>query len=654
MTFTARGIRTILICIVASGATALSFISQTTALAAESLSERRREEIIVLGSHTPRTARQVGSATSVLTSADLEARNVTAASDVLREVPGVAVNRGGPAGSLTQLRIRGAEANHTLVFIDGIEANDPASGAEYNFADLSAWGIGRIEILRGSQSALYGSEAIGGVIRVASPEAAPGLAARAQVQYGSFGSLHTGALLTAAAEAIGGILAISHYNTGGTSASAIDPEDDGYENTTLHLKLDADLSDWFSTRLVFRHQANEVESDRQDFDFPPKSTQGLFVDAANTMESSQTYGLAEVRAYLLGGRWEHTAGFGLTHTEANNYEAGALADANRGRREKFSYITTMQLAAPNLAHALTVGVQHERLRFINRVVTLPTADQRQRDQQTSVISEYSISYKSVATLGLSARHDDNQRFRNATTIRAAASYLFGEPQLRVHATYGEGISNPTFFELFGFFPDSFVGNPGLEPEQAKSWDIGAEQAFFGGRGLIDVTYFESVLRDELVTVFLPSFTSTVVNEQGKSRRKGLEIATTLQPSEDWLLTGSFTYLDAVDSDRKPEVRRPRYSGSVNLQRGLLESRGRLNVGAVFNGPQDDFEFVESTARTRVSLSSYVLVHVAAVINLTERFQILARAENLLNEDYGEVFGTRAPGIAAYLGIRAHL
>src|SRR5690606_8993483 len=204
---------------------------------------------------------------------DIDVRRVDLGAELLREVPGLAVSRSGQVGNVTQVRIRGAEGNHTLVLIDGIEANDPGFGSEFNFADLLTYDIGRMEVLRGPQSALYGSEAIGGVISITTAEPTVGLAAHAEAQGGSFGTTQFGASVAGGTDAVAGRLSAMRYDTDGISASAIHPEKDGYETRTLHGKLDVALGERLHARVVLRQADNEVESDRQDFDFPPTPTE---------------------------------------------------------------------------------------------------------------------------------------------------------------------------------------------------------------------------------------------------------------------------------------------------------------------------------------------------------------------------------------------
>lgn len=637
---------------------AVSLAAPATVLAQNapdvSFSERRWEEIVVVGSHLPRPAREVGSALTVFGRDDIAARQVSLTSELLREAPGVAVNRSGQVGAVTQVRIRGAEGNHTLVFIDGIEANDPVSGSEYNFADLMTWDLERVEVLRGPQSALYGSEAIGGVINVATLDPESGFDARGQVQAGSFGTTQFGGTVSGGSEAVRGLFSASRYDTDGISSSAIQPEDDGYENTTLHGKLQAELGDQVSARLVLRHQDNEVESDRQDFDFPPTPTQGLVVDSDGRTESSQLYGLLEVEARLLDDRWLHRARYGYTDTETDAYAGDTFTNGSRGERRKLGYETTFLLGDDEVGHALTGAIAREDLEFENRYVTFPGANQTQEDDQTSYVGEYALSFGNAASISLSVRHDDNDRFESATTYRATGSYLFDGSGSRLHASYGEGITNPTFTELFGFTPDTFIGNPELEPERSEGWDVGIEQSLFGGRALVDVTYFQADLQDEIITVFLPSFESTAVNQDGESKRDGIEVSASAQLDEAWSLNGTYTYLDATDPTGVEEVRRPRHSGSVDVNYAFLGGRGNVNLSALFNGEQEDSEFVSATPQTRVTLDSYTLVNLAVSFDVTDKVELFARGENLLDEDYTEVFGYRSPGAAGYVGVRARL
>jgi vitamin B12 transporter len=171
---------------------------------------------------------------------------------------------------------------------------------------------------------------------------------------------------------------------------------------------------------------------------------------------------------------------------------------------------------------------------------------------------------------------------------------------------------------------------------------------------VDVTWFEATLEDEIVTVFTPSFESRPVNQAGESERHGVEISGTAQLAAGWTLDGSYTYLDADDPDGRTEVRRPRHSGSANVNYAFFGGRGNANVGVVFNGDQEDSEFIPTTPETRVTLDEFVLLNLAVSFAVNDRVQLFVRGENLLDEDYTQVFGFDSPGIAGYLGVRARL
>lgn len=623
--------------------------------APEGLSQNIREEVVVIGSHLPRPAREVGSAVTVLDGSDIDRRRITLGSELLREVPGLAVNRSGQVGNLTQVRIRGAEGNHTLVLIDGIEANDPGLAGEFNFADLLTYDIGRIEVLRGPQSALYGSEAIGGVISIRTAEPRQGVHAHAEMEGGTFGTQRYGASVSGATERVSGGLSALRFDTDGISASAIDPEKDGYRNTTLHGKLGIHLTPALEARLVLRHADNDVETDRQDFDFPPTPTRGLIVDADNNTESSQFYGLLEVNGEMLDGNWLHRAAVGYTDTGSDSFAEGVFSNGTRGERRKLEYHTTLLFGDGELRHALTGGLQRELLAFENLSASFSSANYRQKDAQTSYVAEYALTLRDNTSVSMSVRHDANDRFDDATTVRLTGSYLIEATSTRLHASFGQGITNPTFTELFGFDPASFIGNPDLHPEESDGYDIGIEQSLFGGRALVDVTYFNADLSGEIVTVFdFGTFTSSAINQGGDSDRQGLEVTARGQINEQWSLQGSYTYLDAEDPDGRTEVRRPRHSASANLNVRLLDGRGNANVGAVYNGRQRDFEFASGVANSRVVLDGYTLLNAAVRFDLSERVQVFVRGENLLDEDYTEVFSYRSPGRAGYLGLRARL
>lgn len=610
------------------------------------------EELIVTASRVPRAVHATGSSVAAFDAQAISARGTPFISDVLREVPGVAVNRAGGNGGLTQVRLRGAEGNHTLVMIDGIETNDPAFGSEFNFAALQTTGIDRMEVLRGPQSALYGSDAIGGVISFMSdlPDADES-GINLDVAAGSQATTRGSISAAAGTDRLRGAVHATRYRTAGFSASPIGDERDGATSRTVHGIGEVDLTEGLTARVVLRDTKSRVEEDEQDFDFPPAPTQGLVIDSRNATAFRQRHALAELRHALSDERFRQRLAMSWLDTSNHFIDAGRTNSASAGNRRKFDYDATFAVHAASVTHTFTAGVQHELLRFRNRALDFTGADQNRDDEQTSGIFEYGIDIDDQVSLGLAARHDWNKRFDDATTWRATAAWQLTDSGTRLHASYGEGIANPGFFELFGFIPESFAGNPGLQPEGSKGYDAGIEQHFADGRLSIDVTAFAADLTDEITTEFdFNTFVSSPINLSGESRRKGIEVTARAALTPALNLTAAWGYVDAEDRDDRREIRRPEHTASGSLDWRFADERAQLHVTALYNGEQRDAEFIFATPEDRATLNDYVLVNIAASFAITEAFKVYARLENAFDEDYAELFGFRSPGRSGWIGV----
>ncbi|MDX2235725.1 MAG: TonB-dependent receptor, partial [Hyphomonadaceae bacterium] len=245
--------------------------------------------------------------------------------------------------------------------------------------------------------------------------------------------------------------------------------------------------------------------------------------------------------------------------------------------------------------------------------------------------------------------DDNDRFDSATTYRVqgAAGLWAGA---RLHAAAGSGIKNPGIFELFGFNPGSFIGNPALKPERSEGWEAGVEQRALDGAVRVDVTYFDNTLTDEIATTFVgPFFTATPVNLSTDSTQRGVEVAAEAALG-DWRVTAAYTWLDAEQNGAE-EVRRPPHVASLNLAWRAPSARFGAFASVRYNGETLDNNFT-LTGPPITTLSSYTLVSLGGDIQLTERVALYARVENALDEDYEDIFTYVAPGRAGFIGVRA--
>lgn len=617
------------------------------------------DTIVVTGAMTPAPASELGYSLSVLSEQDIVQRQNPVVSDMLRSVPSVSVSRSGGPGQLTQIRMRGAEGNHTLVLIDGVEANELNFNGEFDFASLLAVGVERIEVLRGAQSALYGSDALGGVINIITKGGRPGFQAEGSVEGGSFGQRQVTALVSGGVERFYGAVSAGYFGTDGINLSRMGTEKDGSRVFTVSGKATALLSDSFrldgTARLVDSHS----ETDRPDFDFPSTPTNGLIVDSSDEQDNRQFYGRLGGELSLFNGVWTHRAAVLYADTEREYINDSSDLTGNSGSRFKVEYQNTVNFKTPSFLdadHHVTVAFEREEQDFQN-YGAVPDAleNQKRSDSQNSFIGEYRVGFADQLFLSAGVRHDDNVLFADATTYRLAASWRIPGSGTRLHGSHGTAITNPGFFELFGYFPDFFIGNPGLSPERSSSFDVGVEQKFWDDRITVDVTYFDANLHDEIVTVFdSNTFLTSVENLVGKSRRKGLEVMLSANLTDEFSIGGSYTYTSSRQPAGDREVRRPRHLGNINVNYAFAAGRGNVNLDLSYNGKQLDNEFVDSTPEFMVTLDDYLLVTLAASYRLTEAVEIYGRVENMIDQDYEEVFSYRSPGIGAFAGLRVKL
>lgn len=619
-----------------------------------SSNDAKIEEVLVLANHLPTDANNIGSSISSIDTNDFARQANFDVSQLLRTVPNMSVNRAGPLGALTQVRIRGAEANHTLVLIDGIEVNDVGNGSEFNFAHLAGADISRIEVLRGPQSARFGADTIGGVIGIFTNQAAePGVKTHVNLESGSF-KTHYGSAGVSVAQPHGknlwtGQLNVSRMISDGYSASPLGNENDGFEDSSARGSVGYQWGDASLVKVTLSQTEIDAQGDEQDFDFPSTATQGLVIDADQNNASKQRFANFLLKTEYFG--WQQQLSISETKNRSRFFDTGTLVSGLNGERSKVDLQTSKLVEVGDLTHSLLIGAQYEGREFENIYPSITRANYAAKDRQQSFIGEYVLQTAS-RSIALSVRADDNQRFDNATTARVTFSQNLPQ-NLRLHSSWGQGIANPTFFELFGFTPNSFTGNPNLQPEESTSWDLGLTGSLLSGRVGFDLTYFSADLTNEIETVFdMTTFTSSPANQTGNSQRHGWEMSMDAAINEQLSVTAHWNFLHSRDPDARVEVRRPEKSGSVSLHYASTNDQGRVSLQVLHNGKNQDSEFIFSTTQDRVTLASYTLVNLTASYDLKPNVTLYLRGENLLDDDYQEVFGYQAPGVGVYAGLKA--
>lgn len=630
------------------GLFSILFILETDASESTSSNLDSIESITVTASRTPLSLDQTGSSLTIITKEDIQRRNVINLVDILRDVPGFAVSRSGPLGAITQLRVRGAEANHLLVMIDGIEVNDPAQSSEFNFAHLQASNIERVEIVRGPQSAIWGSDALAGVVNVITRSERQESSANIAIEAGSFGT-QTGKLnLRTGGKEWQINFNADYLDSDGINISESGSEEDAYNNTTVSFGARYQPTEMFSVDMDFRDTTAENNFDGTDF------STGLPNDSDFRTQTDLSYSQLRIKADTLDGTLQHIFSATLTDTESNNFDWSTVSNDFLAQKKKYSYQISYSSVEKN--QTLTMVFEHENTAYQQRGLASFWGDPNQnRESLTkSLAAEYLIHLQAL-TLSVSSRRDTNDEFKDATPWRLTAAYTLKGTNTKIHASLGESVKNPTFTDRFGYFTN-FLGNPDLRPERSKGWELGVSQTFLDDSMNLSAVYFHAELEDEIngfwFSPVLGTFTST--NVKGQSRRQGTELALAWQATENFDSTLAYTYLDSTEETagiQIDEIRRPRHMGALNLNYNWNQ-KANLNLAVQYNGRQsDNFYPPYPPYQERVSLDAFTLVNVAFSYELSDQVSITARIENLLDKDYEEVYGFQTPGRSTYAGVR---
>jgi vitamin B12 transporter len=639
----------------------------TTVFAAEDAAQDSKvETLVVTAARSPVAAAEIASSVTVLDRQYIEDRQAVLVIDLLRDVPGLQVSRSGGFGKQTQLRIRGSEANQVLVMIDGIEALDPAAADEFQWENLTTADVERIEVVRGPQSALWGNEALAGVVNIITRRDGQGLSASGFAEGGSFNTVNTGARVGGGGETWTGGVGVAYLDSDGTNVSRTGSEDDGYENTTLSGNASWNPTDTLSFGWVGRYTDAETYTDAVDFStgFPTDPTPAS--GDARHEESNQLYTGLSGDLKTFDGRWRHNLRANVTSTDRDFYvDSGDKSTNSQGDIYALYYVSSIGLTGQASAGnpVLNLAVDWKRDEYRNRCFDADGVDctafgdpnQDQDMTNTGFVAELLSGDWNDFSGSASVRYDDNNEFDSETTYRLTGGYMLASAT-RLRGAYGTGWKAPTFTERFGFFPDQFLGNPDLEPETSKGWEVGVDQALLEDSLNLSVTYFDEKLEDEINGFFFDSDAGvfTAVNADGTSTRKGVEFITEAALGAGFGLQFNYTYLNARDPNGDREVRRPRQSAGLNGNYRFLRQAANINLNISYVGKRDDIFFPPFPNPSEiVELSDYTLVNLSSSYKLNKTYEIYGRLENLFDENYEDVYGFATQGIGGYLGLRVN-
>lgn len=633
-----------------SSLTALAAALSATAALAETPAPAVVDTLVVTATRSGRTQSpdQIGGAVTVLSPEVLERRQLRDVSDILRDVPGVAVSR---IPGQTQVRLRGTEGNHTLVLIDGIEVSDPFAG-EFDFGSLIADDAARVEVLRGQQSALYGSDAIGGVIHymTSTGREAPGASVR--IEGGSFGAINAAGRIAGVSGELDTALSVSLVTTDGAPNARDGVRDLDRRSGAISLKSTWSPASHLRLTAVGRFARTEGDFNNSD-QRTTSPTFGYIIDSPGVrFENRAFYGLLRGEGDLLEGRWTHAVTAQVADFQREGFNLRGRSAGNEGRRTKGSYETTLQFSNDTARQRITLAIDAERETFRNTDPSGFAFAGRRRVENLGLIGEYGVDLNDSAAVSASVRHDANDRFRDTTTWRVQGSYRL-ETGTRLRAAAGSGVKNPGFYELYGFVDGRFIGNPNLKPEHSEGWELGVEQALADDGLLIGVTYFDSRLKDEIFTTFPPPrFIASPANRATRSKQRGVETFVRAQLAPAWRIDAAYTHLRARENGVE-EVRRPNNIASLAVDWRAPADTGGINLVVRYTGRQTDLAFINRNfVPSRVTLDDYTLVNLSGDLKINDHLALFGRVENLLSTDYEDVFSFVNPGRTGYVGLRA--
>lgn len=622
----------------------------TAAEAATSL-----EEISVSATGVPTPVSQTGSSVTVLTSEILEKQQRRTVPDALQQVPGLnVVPIGGPGGQ-TSVFVRGANANHTKVLIDGIDASDPSSPAgAFDFGHLLTDDLERIEVLRGAQSGLYGSDAIGGVISFTTKRGEGPAKASMRVEGGSFGTFNQSGRISGSENGFDYSVSVAHFRAAETPVTPRDLNPIGqrrypnyYDNTTVSAKLGYQFTEAFRWNSVTRFTGSKLLFSTDDYgQFPDV----IFGTVRNQQDVQQIFSRNEAE-------WTPFAGFhnifAINYSNLNSRSEGNIYNVlepipvtYEGERMRYEYRGDYQLSPGNL---LLFGAQRdeERLRNVDES-PFGSGQLKARNGNTAGYVEAQLTPFERAFLVANIRHDANDAFGPATTFRVAPSYILPYTDTRIKGSVGSGFKAPTLYQLYVDIPNfGQIANPNLKPEESLGYDAGLEQPL-GQNVLVGATYYHNDFKNLIITDFLPNFQYQYVNV-GRAESYGAEAFVSVKLSDEFNIRGDYTNTVTKNLIAGQELlRRPRHKGSVTAFwtpiPDLTLSATLVVIGSFVDGNRD-------FSIPRLKAPGFTTVNFAVDYQVSENLSVFGRVDNLFDERYENPTGFLGRGLAVYGGVR---
>jgi len=605
------------------------------------------DEIVVSATGIPTPAAQIGASVDVITAEELENLQVTYLQDALTNLAGVAAYSSGGVGSTSNVFLRGMTGKYSGVYVDGVQINDPAS-QQASWANLPTHGLSRVEVLRGTQGVLYGSEAIGGAINLFTAYGGKTQSSVA-LEAGSFGTNIVSLSSQGEAQPLGYKLGyglfVQQTDTDGISAANEENgnvEDDGYESLTGRARFVVDLSDQLSVDLALRSVSSEVETDGS----------GPSDNLSNYTDFDALGGRLSI-AYEAGA-WQHKLSFGQSEDISSAYTFSALT--TEGSRDSLQYRGVFEVSD---TIDVLIGVESEEETYETSAAIYDTENE-------ALLALLQYSDEQGLSASFAVRQDDSKTFGKFETSRFAAKKMLGDFGFR--ASIGTGFRAPSLYENYGlsvYCAAGLCGNTQLQPEESQGHDLAI---IFqpNPKSYLELASFRITVSDFIkygnvtpdagdACLGANSYGGNVATQCGRYEQSdgdntssGYELRGHIEISEQTFLSGNFTKLDAETETGARDIRRPEETVNASLSHRLSERlTGNVNVQMVRNTIDTNFSTYQ-----QVDLDDYTLLNLSTTYQLNQMTKISARIQNVLDDQYETTLGFGTPGRAFYLGLTA--
>lgn len=627
---------------------ALLLLTLLSAVAQEQSEDQKKDinyNVVVTATLEETATNKVGSSVTVLTAGEIERLQARTVLEALRFVPGIDIVQNGGAGGTASVFIRGAKSEQTLLMIDGVEMNDIISPTRtFDFAHLTTENIERIEVIRGPQSVLFGSDAIGGVINIITRKGDGEFSGKASFEGGSYAAYRGSASLAGSGDGFTFSASASRMENDGFSAADGElegnSEEDGYENSSVSARLGLKPNDKAGVDLFLRYTDASAQID---------SGGGAFGDDPNNIVDTESLALrGEGRALMLDNALQLIAGVAYSSTERSqengtdpDHPLDSVEARYTGDLVTFDGRAILQA---NEAVTITAGIETQEetgsSEYMSDGFFGPYTDifEEQSVRTTSFFGMAAVENEGLnSTLGF--RYDDHELFGEKTTWRATMAYNIPGAGTIVRSSFGTGFKAPSLFQLYSSF-----GSQELLPEESSGFDIGVEQSFCEGKASLGANWFYTTL-ENMIDFDSLSFSYANIAE---AKSQGLELYGYLRISDQVEAAGSYTYTDATDETTEEQLlRRARHKANARVS-VFISPETTLTLSGNYAGTRQDETFAGFSSE-RIELEDFFLLDIAGSYKVAERCTVFGRLHNLFDQDYEWVSGYATAGLSGYFG-----